>query len=254
MSEVFSDVNIGAVSLVLAIAMAAAWMLGRTMGRILHDHGYSEPSKFDDVSMALLGLLVAFSFGMSIQQFDQRETAVLNHTNAMADLYYSAGVLKDPARSRLQALVRQYAQLVLEVTEGPLDDASINRGQAKADEINDQMQDVTRQAIDEGISIPESLNAELNAMRDNQVARLAAYRKSIPASILFLLFVSSVITTFLIGREQGLTNVHDVAGTSSFILLVTIAIYVTLDLNSPNRGFIHINHESLERLVKAISK
>ena len=69
-----------------------------------------------------------------------------------------------------------------------------------------------------------------------------------------LLFVSAIITAMLIGREQGIAGRSDVVGTLCCILLVSLAVYVTLDLNQPNRGLITVSQEPIERLLSSMPK
>ncbi len=69
-----------------------------------------------------------------------------------------------------------------------------------------------------------------------------------------LLFVSAIATTLLIGREQGIAQSSDVAGTLCFILLVSLAVYVTLDLNRPERGLIRVSQEPIERLLSSMPR
>jgi hypothetical protein len=69
-----------------------------------------------------------------------------------------------------------------------------------------------------------------------------------------LLFAAAISSVMLIGREQGSSDVHDSVGAIFFILLVTLAIYVTLDLNRPERGLIRVSQEPVERLLNTMSK
>jgi hypothetical protein len=46
----------------------------------------------------------------------------------------------------------------------------------------------------------------------------------------------------------------DVAGTVCCILLVSIAVYVTLDLNRPESGLIRVPQEPIERLLSQMPK
>ena len=71
---------------------------------------------------------------------------------------------------------------------------------------------------------------------------------------MLLLFFGAIASTLLIGREQGSAEAHDVAGTICFILLVCLAVYVTLDLNRPERGLIQVTQEPIERLLSSMSK
>ena len=69
-----------------------------------------------------------------------------------------------------------------------------------------------------------------------------------------MLLLSAVTPAFLLGQKQGESiNVH-LAGTSCFILLVGLVIFVVLDLNQPARGLIRVNLDSLEQVVRSMAK
>jgi len=118
MEEIVNAFDIRSITVILAVAMLAAWIIGKRMGqRVLQNSG-TKPTKFDDASAALLGLLLAFSFGMSIAKHDQRRLAVVADSNAIGDFYTCASLLKEPARTKLQAVIRQYAQARLDLARG----------------------------------------------------------------------------------------------------------------------------------------
>jgi hypothetical protein len=117
-----------------------------------------------------------------------------------------------------------------------------------------EMTGLVRQALTDGTPIAVSLTNSLNAVESNQALRLAAHRDRLHPTIVFLLFASAVITTLLIGREQGSADSYEFAGTLCFILLVTLAIYVTLGLNLPQSGFVRVNQEPMERLFASMPK
>ena len=105
------------------------------------------------------------------------------------------------------------------------------------------------EAISEGTPIAGSLANALNGVTSNQSSRLAAYRECLPSSIVFLLYSSAIAAALLIGREQGVEGNTDLAGTVCFILLVSIALYVTQDLNRPESGLVRVSQEPIERLL-----
>ena len=71
------------------------------------------------------------------------------------------------------------------------------------------MTSLVEQALLAGTPIAVSLTNTLNAVTSNQAARLAAIRDHLPNSILALLFVSAIVTTILIGRNQGFSESND---------------------------------------------
>ena len=254
MGDIVTALDIRIIALILAVAMLATWSIGRRMGeRLLHKSG-TKPSKFDDASMALLSLLLAFSFGMSIGKHDQRRLAVVADSNAIGDFYTCASLLKEPARTKLQAVIRQYVQVRLYLVRSARRSSDLESALAKSSQLHTQMTEIVEHALTDRTPIAVSLTNTLNAVTSNQASRLAAYRDRLPASILYLLFACSIVTVLLIGREQGATTNSDIAGTLCFIFLVSIAVYVTLDLNLPEGGLIRVSQEPIERLLSSMPK
>jgi hypothetical protein len=94
----------------------------------------------------------------------------------------------------------------------------------------------------------------LNALTSSHAARLAAGRDRLPASIVVVLFASSVISMMLLGIQQGLAAERHIAATLGFVVLVGLVVWVTLDLNQPHRGLITVSQEPLQRLLLGMGK
>jgi hypothetical protein len=255
MDSIVAQINPRSISLALALGMLSAWRVGIWMGnRLRRLGGARKPSKFDDASIALLGLLLAFTFGISISKHDQRRLAVVADSNAIGDFYTCATFLKEPTRTRLQGVIRDYAELRLRLAIRPIDSSELESALIQFQNMQGRMTELVGQALTDGTPIAVSLTNTLNEVTSNNTARLAAIRDRLPAIVVVLLFVSSIITTMLIGREQGYSAASEVAGTLCFILLISFAIYVTLDLNQPDRGLIVVSQEPFERLLSSMRK
>ena len=252
LDQIFAALDIRIVAVALAVAMFAARLIGHRMGGRLRSRHNVKPSKFDDASMALLGLLLGFTFGTSIAKHDQRRLAVIADGNAIGDFYTCTSLLKEPTRTRLLAVIREYAQLRLDLTRGLPLPGALDEALAKFGRMHDQMTTLVAQALSDGTPIAGPLTDTLNKVTSNQASRLAAYRDRLPASIVLLLSACAIVTTLLIGREQGVDGGTDIAGTVCFILLVSFAIYVILDLNRPETGLIRVSQEPIERLLSSM--
>src|SRR3984893_2931949 len=171
LDQIVAPLDIHIVVLALGVAMLAAWQIGRCLGRRLQGKDGVRPSKFDDASIALLGLLLAFSFGTSIAKHDQRRVAVVADASAIGDFYTCASMLKEPSRTKLQAVIRQYAQLRLDLARGRVRD--LEEALAKFGRMHDQMTKLVSQAISDGTPIAVSLANTLNNVTSNQASRLA---------------------------------------------------------------------------------
>lgn len=251
MDEFLASLDIRGVAIALGAAMLIASEIGRRKGREQRRRGAAQSARFNDACMALLGLLIAFTFGTSISRHDQRRAAVVADANAIGDFYNAATLLKEPTRTKLQAIIRQYAQLRLDLTRGPMSAADLEGALVKFDQMHGQMTALVAQALSDGTPIAVSLTNTLNAVSSNQAARLSAYRERLPASVVLLLLACAIITALLFGLEQGSEDRSDLVGKLCFIFLVSIAVYVTLDLNRPQSGAIRVSQEPVERLLSS---
>jgi hypothetical protein len=241
------------ITALLAILMLGAWRFGVREGRRLRREKAITP-QFDTASMALLGLLLAFAFGTSMAKYEQRRLAVVQDSNAIGDFYTCATLLREPIRSKLQTVIRAYAERRLKLAREPMSTSNFEEALTEFQQMHDQMTILVAQGLSAGTPIAVSLTNTLNAVTSNHAARLAAIRDRLPLSILVLLFASAVITTALIGRNQGFSESFDPRGVVLYVVLVSVAIYVTLDLNGPQRGFIRASQEPIERLLSSMQK
>jgi len=244
-----SAMNIHAITLMLAASMLLAWQAGWLMGRrSKHPMG----SKFDDAAMALLTLVLAFSFAAALAKHDQRRLGVVGDANAIGDFYTCASLIEEPVRGQLQQVIRHYAELRLKLARGPLSSQALADALASSARDHRLMTTLVAQALANGTPVAVSLTNTLNAVSSNQAVRLSAYRDRMPASAVILLFSCAAIAVFLVGREQGNVGSTDAIATLCFILLVTVAVYVVLDLNQPESGLIRVSQEPMERVLASI--
>jgi uncharacterized membrane protein len=255
MSGIFNDVDAWRTALTLGFAMLVAWQAGRRLGRRSQAAGGEIPvSKFLDASLALLGLLLGFTFSLAIVKYDQRRLALLADSNAIGDFYTCATLLKDPVRTQLQSVVRDYTRLRVELASsgGRVTEAELEDALERMQQMQERMTALVDQALTAGTPISVPLTSTLNGLISNHAARLAALRDRLPASVVLLLLLAAVVAALLVGREQGASNEKDLAGTISFVVLATFVVFVILDLNQPERGLITINQEPMLRLLSSM--
>ena len=253
MDRLIQHLDAWVTALIFAVAMLAFWSIGWRRGRRSPPEQGEDPgTKFTDASMALLGLLLAFTFSMALGRHDQRRQTAVSESNAIGDFYTCATLLKEPNRSRLQEVVREYARHKLGMARQPR--LETERAIRECQEMHARMTDIAAEAIAGGTPIVVPLTNTLNNLTSSHAANIAAYHESLPGIIVVLLLLGSVVPAFLMGLQQGASHKAHLAGTFSFILLVTLVIFVTLDLNRPAQGFIRVSQEPLERLIQSMSK
>jgi hypothetical protein len=258
MRLIFADIDAWALASMVALAMLVGWLAGRWRGRrlrmVLEPQGKLAVSKFGDASLAVLGLLLAFTFSMALNKHDQRRLMVLTDSNAIGDFDTCATLLKEPVRTRLRTIIHDYTALRVDLSKRASDPTAFETALIQFQQMHSQMVELVSQALVDGTPIAVPLTNALNVVTGSHAARLAAIKDRLPTEIVLLLLLSAVSSAMLVGREQGYADEADIAGTVCFIILVSFAIYVTLDLNQPDRGLITVNQEPIERLLSTMSQ
>ena len=241
------------IALAFAVSMIAFFVLGSWRGRRSPAPPGDSGEKFTDASMALLGLLLAFTFSMALNRHDSRHQAMLAETNAIGDLYTNATLLPEPARSEFQALLFNYTTQRLEGRRQRALRNEPERVALDARMMQAAATGIVARMIEEGTPIGVPLVNTLNALTSSYTTYLAAYRERLPGVVLILLLLGAVIPAFLMGRQGARNTVHQ-SGPLAFGLLVTLVIYVTFDLNQPSGGLITVGEEPLVELLKSMAK
>jgi hypothetical protein len=243
-------------ALILFACMVATWIIGMIVGRRLTRIGKAVMgSKVGEASLGLMGLLLAFTFAMAIEKHGTRREMVVQDANAIGDFYTTASLLKDPTRSQLQSVIRDYAHYRLDFVQRPIpSEADLDDAIAQINSMQTHMTNLVREAVDANTPVVEPLVDTLNNLTSMHAARLAAGRDRLQWPIVGLLALSAMVSTGLLGREQGIAGKRHYLSTVGFMMMVGFALYLTFDLNQPHRGLMRVSQEPLERLIKSIDQ
>jgi hypothetical protein len=255
MSALLTEVDAWVTAVALAAAMLAGWAGGWWRGSSSSRERREVPaSKFNDAILALLGLLLAFTFSISLARHEQRRQMAVTDSNAIGDFYTTASLVKQPARGKLQAVVRRYVEHRLALPRNIVDEASLQRSLDEIREMHHQMQAVVQEAVDGGTPVVVPLVNTLNALTSSHAARLAALRDRLPPGVVLLLIVAALLCMIVMGWQQGASSESHPAAALGFTVLVCMVVWVTLDLNQPQRGWITISQEPFQQLLKGMEE
>ena len=240
------------VALAFFLAMMAAWRLGWRWGQSASDGSQDSSLKFTDASMAILGLLLAFTFAMSLGRHDHRRLMLVGESNALGDFYTCASLLNDPHRSELQTTIRTYAEEQLSMLARYVSIEEQRLIEQRNIAACNRMTVIVAGAIANGTPIAVPLTNTLNEVTSATASRLAAYDEVLPWSITVLLLLSAIVPMFLMGRLQAVSGKRRVSSILFFVVLVSLVIFVTMDLCQPRRGLIRVNRGTLERVIASM--
>jgi hypothetical protein len=251
----FGHLHPAATALFFAIVLLVSWGAGLTAGRRYRKDGTQRPAeKFEAAIVAILGLLLGFTFSMSLGKYDRRREMLVADSNSIGDFYTCASLLRDPVRTRLQDVIRTYTALRLQLTRDASAGREVGSSMRRFTELQGQMTALVGEALADGTPIAIPLTNTLNNLTSAHAARLVAVEDRIPESVVLLLFVAGAAATMLIGLDQDASSTLPLGGTMSFLLVISLVVFVVFDLNDPVGGLIRVSQEPMERVLASMGK
>lgn len=196
--------------------------------------------------LALVGLMLGFTFAMALSRYDLRRQLVLDEANSIGTTGLRASLLPQKYEEDITHLLQEYVIARLDFYRAGDDQARIENAVQHAERLQQQLWSrAVAVAREQPNPITASFIQSLNETIDLASKRLDALENRIPKAVwLMLLFVGS-IACFLTGI------LHRQARTLSVLALpIVLAAVLTMiaDLDSPRGGLIRISQESMMRL------
>ncbi len=233
----------------LFLIMLLVLETGRRIGKRYYSMEESEHHRGNRILVesaiyGLLGLLIAFTVSGAANRFDARRTLTVQEANAIGTAYLRLDLLPAAAQPELRRKFRRYAEARLAVFRVLPDFEASN---AEAIRANELQRSIWNEVIAALPGVPQSatlmLLPALNEMFDITSSRAIAGQAHTPLVILCALAVLALFCCLLAGYglagENPLGSALRMIG---FALVVTLAIFVILDLDYPRVGLIRLDY------------
>ena len=233
----------------LFLIMLLVLETGRRIGKRYYsmeesDHHRGNRILVESAIYGLLGLLIAFTVSGAANRFDARRTLTVQEANAIGTAYLRLDLLPAAAQPDLRRKFRRYAEARLAVFRLLPDFAASN---AEAVRANELQRSIWNEVIAALPGVPQSatlmLLPALNEMFDITSSRAIAGQAHTPLVILCALAVLALFCCLLAGYglagENPLGSALRMIG---FALIVTLTIFVILDLDYPRVGLIRLDY------------
>ena len=232
--------------------------LGTLVGGQLRKHRQNTLSEesgtfktLESAVLALLGLLLGFTFSMGVARYDLRKNLEIAESNDIANAWLLTATLPEPARSAEQTLMRQYVPFRLEFVFAGTSEPRINESLRSSATLQAQMWHVAANVAN---SRPDPISAQylssVAALVDITESRTAAFENRIPmlawGMLLFISFIASGLVGVGIGTRSQLLRLV-------LPIVVASALSLTLDMDSPRSGLIRVHQRSLERVAATVA-
>lgn len=259
--EVLYGFNSVLIAMSLFVAIVVCNELGFRIGRFTQARTSSEMKELTGSVQAsilgLLALLLGFTFSMSMQRYDNRSMAVIDEANAIGTAVLRADLLPSEHREEARRLWQDYVQLRVEV--GQVDLTKTEERNNYGDKITALQNELWALAVASTNEDPRpvttgSFVAALNGAIDSQGKRNALLQMHVPEVVLILLFVVFISSGGIMGYSSGLSGERMVVPIMLVSLLITLIVFLIIDLDRPKRGFIQVDQAPIVEVLNGLQR
>ncbi len=242
----------------LFIAIAVVNEFGYRLGRFVQlqtpDEVKTLTGSIQGSILGLLALLLGFTFSMSIQRFDSRSMALIDEANAIATAELRIRLLPQAHQAEATELMAEYVRM--RVLLGNLDLTQQRKRDAYRRELA-QLQsslwtlavaatDVDPRPVTTGVFVKS-----LNDVIDSEGKRSALLQMHVPEVVLLLLFGAFISSGGIMGYSAGLSSTRMLIPLLLVSALITLIVFIIIDLDRPRRGMIQTDQSALISLLPA---
>lgn len=197
--------------------------------------------------LGLLGLLLAFAFSGATARFMERQDILLRESLALGTAYSRADLMEPAQRNEVQSALRDYVDVRIRIALELNEEASRSLEASRAS-LEHRIWGLAVGAARDTPALAQSILPPFNDAFDSFAARNAAMDRHLPALVLALLLASAAASMYSVGYAEGWTRKGRHTGSIMFGLLVSIAVWVTIDLDHARYGLIRISGKPLADL------
>jgi hypothetical protein len=207
---------------------------------------------------ALFGLLLAFTFSGAASRYDDHRKIIVEEANTIGTAFLRLDLLPAEAQASLKQDFREYAAIRQHRFDEQPDSPQSIEAAKKTDEL---LSRIWRKSVAAATSSSANVDATklllpaLNSMIDITATRKNAYNMHPPAIIFLMLFLFAGGCAFMSGYSMESSDRHWLY-TLALALTVCLTIYVTLEVEYPRYGLIHLTsqNEVFEDLISTMKQ
>jgi hypothetical protein len=233
----------------IVMGIEVGYRLGRRTQKQLVDTTKSQINAIQASMLALLALILGFTFSLSLQRYYDRAAAVVDEANAIGTTYLRTYLLPESVRADAQRLTREYIDFRLKAGSVPLNEEGARSAViAKSNSRVGELWDLTaRAAREDGGPVTSGLFiTSLNETIDAFGSRDAIVKRRVPELVLLLLFATFILTGVVIGYANGAEDHRPSLAAYILAFLIILLVFIIIDLDRGRRGIIQVPQDSIE--------
>jgi hypothetical protein len=202
-------------------------------------------------TLTLSGLIIGFTFQMSISRYEQRKNYEAAEANAIGTEYLRADLLSSASAATVRSLLRLYVDERVSFYTAQ-DERQIRQINTRTEQLQTELWAAVRGAgAPQPTAVAALAIAGMNDVLNSQAYTQAAWWNRIPTSAWLLMAAIATISHFLVGYGAQNTKAERILLTV-LPLVVSIAFLLIADIDSPRSGIIRVNPQNLTSLVESL--
>ncbi len=235
------------ISLSLFVALLLALEFGRRLRqrREKIESSVMDSAGGEGVVLAVLGLMIAFTFNASASRFNDRCKLIVDQANAVSTAWLRVGLLPESDREPIRKGMRDWVKQELDVvpTSGGQDSPAFKATADRARQLQNQTWAAAIDAVGRDAR-PQYASLVLSPINDWIVlttTRLEMNNRNLPPlvipTLIFVSMIGAVLTGFGMGKSKSRSQLHML----SFAAVIAFSLYVIMDLSKPRQGLIRVD-------------
>jgi hypothetical protein len=237
-------------AVLIAVLLLGACELGFRLGGRRSGAEKTDQGHVLSAMLALLGLLVGFTFSIAVGRHELRRGLVVEEANAIGTEYLRTQMLPEPFRTRMADELRRYTDARLGLAAAGEDLAAVARATSLASDIQRQLWATTVDVVPlvQPPAIASLVASGANTIIDIAAERQAALEARLPSIAFGALVLYALVAAAMLGYVSGSGRNRSRAGSIVLLLLLALALGLILDLDRPRRGTIKVSQLPLIEL------
>lgn len=232
--------------LVILLAMEAGYSMGRGAARRSADEKESPVAAIGGAVLGLVAFMLAFTFGIASQRFDDRKELVREEANAIRNAILLGDFLPDARQDEHRTLLRRYLDIRIDLV-APFDPQRLTSALTESNAIQARLWAMmVAHGKADNSDISAMMVESITSLEEIQARRLAiAVETRIPAAIWSSLFAISILGMMAMGYQSGIAGSK--RSKTSLFMAISFAVVIALiaGLDRPNSPFIGVSQKPL---------
>ena len=229
--------------------------IGRRYGQKAWTRAKDIHTALTAASLALMGLMLAFTFSLSASRYEMRKTVVVSESAAIQAVHNTLDFLAPEPRAQGKQLLHYYTgRRIAYIKVGydrPAEAQAVQQSRALFSELWRLASNSGNYAATEP-QLRAAQYAELTGtlLDLNRLAREreAARDRTVPQPVIGLLFALAIGAGAVLSYMSGATGHPDRLPTYAVLILVCLIIYVIIDFDRPHRGLMRFDAAPLQKV------